>query len=137
MRQNPWGAENPDPLRTHIYQGETPNLKAVMASGQDVTSGTEIYDMLGNAREWTVTTHVMDNCPAGGSGDWLLSYRTIKGLPPEGKKPASFPIEGAAFRAFYCATGACLKNIKKEKKSSYIGFRCVRKPPPEALKRRY
>jgi serine/threonine-protein kinase len=56
-RPNAWGAQRIDLARTHAYVGPKGGVVPVMTSEQDATPGDEklaIYDMMGNAREWTV-----------------------------------------------------------------------------------
>jgi serine/threonine-protein kinase len=127
-RPNAWGAGRIDMARTHAYAGAAGGVVPVMTSEQDVTPGDErmaIYDLMGNAREWTVDLYRDDR--AGADEGWVqeggLTYRAVRGLPLAADAKA-VPIIGAAHRDALCATGSCPAGVANV--LQWVGFRCAR-----------
>jgi eukaryotic-like serine/threonine-protein kinase len=128
-----WGDKSVDLAMTHAYVGDapkegwaTPPVTEVMTSDQDITaSEPPIYDMMGNAEEWTQDLFREDTksderwVQAGG-----MTWRALRGLPLAEKPPASFPTVGAAYRSPGCATGECPPAAAEIRQ--YVGFRCIR-----------
>jgi serine/threonine-protein kinase len=128
-RPYPWGSTAADLARTHVYHPGRP-LSLVMTSDQDSTPGdanTSIFDLLGNAQEWTADLWREDE--PGQDEGWVqsgeMSFRAIRGLPPTAEPPSSIPFVGAAHRAALCATGECPAATAQV--LSYVGFRCSRR----------
>ena len=77
-----WGRERIDLKKTHAYAGGGAAPKAVKQSPQDKTP-SGLYDMMGNAQEWTESLWRED---IGGTDEsWTLqgetSFRAVRGLP--------------------------------------------------------
>jgi serine/threonine-protein kinase len=131
LAPNPWGAGRLDPMRTHAYRGPGAQVVKVMTRDQDVTPrerGPRIYDLLGNAREWTADLWREDH--PGKNEAWTAegdqTYRAVRGLPLAEKMPAAVQEPAAAYREPLCATGPCV--AKSGPYLKYVGFRCVRTP---------
>jgi len=131
-----WGANVPDLSRTTVYQGAGATPGPVMAGDQDQTpaaAGDAIYDLMGNAQEWTADLW-REGSP-GGDESWVqdgaTSFRAVRGLPLAEKAPVPLPKEGAAYRDALCATGPCVEQARDAYK--LVGFRCTR---PAVLKGR-
>lgn len=136
LRPYPWGSQTMDLARNHVYQGSEGRPVAVMTSDQDRTPGTInqiIYDLLGNAQEWTADVW-RSNVP-GEDESWVqsdgLTFRTVRGLPLLLPRPARLPQQGAAFRMPLCANGDCPPTHL----IAGVGFRCVRAPRDESATR--
>lgn len=135
LRPNPWGSQPMDMSRLHLFAGKDAGLKDVQASPQDATPGVEgqiLYDLLGNAREWTRDLW-RGNSPSD-DVSWVhtngMTYRTVRGLPVE-SLPDALPRQGAAYRAAMCASAACPDKTPW----NFIGMRCVRPVPKEQQRR--
>ena len=128
-RPYPWGMQAVDRSRTHVYRPGRP-LSQVMTNDQDVTqvdAARAIFDLLGNAQEWTSDLWRED--ASGQDESWVqageMSFRAIRGLPPNDEPPVSIPFVGAAHRIALCATGACPRDTAQV--LAYVGFRCSKR----------
>jgi formylglycine-generating enzyme required for sulfatase activity len=126
---HPWGSDGIDLGRTHAYRGNGTALSPVMQSDQDRTPGDAehvIYDLGGNAREWTVSLFRLDLPDQDES--WVqangASFRAVRGLPPTGNAPSTLPTHSTAWRDALCASDNCLADALEL--ARYVGFRCVR-----------
>lgn len=125
LRDYAWGRGVPEYPRVNAFATSAPRLAAVMTSEQDRTPGDGdrvLYDMMGNAQEWTSSEWRRDE--PGKDESWATSFRAIRGLPLEWSSERPIPIEGAAYRESRCAEGACLDGV--ENFLQYVGFRCAR-----------
>ncbi|MCC6998582.1 MAG: protein kinase [Deltaproteobacteria bacterium] len=131
-RPYPWGAEQLDLMRTHVYAGPGAQVEPVMTSDQDRTPGPYIYDLLGNAQEWT--SELWREDVPGQDESWVqaggLTFRTVRGLPVATSllPNQAVPLEGAAYREPLCATGTCAKETASI--LELVGFRCVQSESP-------
>lgn len=135
-RAYPWGSAPIDLERVHVFREDQP-LSMVKTSPQDVTPGgprRAIYDLMGNAMEWTRGAYRSDT--EGGEELIVnaegLTFRAIRGLHPARPRPMSIPEEGAANRSALCAEGQCSAATRRILR--YVGFRCARRAseiPPE------
>jgi formylglycine-generating enzyme required for sulfatase activity len=136
-RPYPWGSQLILMSSTHVYRSGKV-LSVVMSNPQDKTPGDaahSIYDLLGNAREWTLDLYRSN--ATGVPAAWVTSrgrtFRALRGLPPNSEPPQQVPSVGAAFRAVLCATsaaGSCATNESEEREYQtaleFVGFRCVK-----------
>jgi serine/threonine-protein kinase len=129
-RPYPWGRQAVDLARTHVFRWPGQPLSRVMTSEQDVTPGDAtraIFDLLGNAREWTTDLWREDEPDQDES--WVqneaVSFRAVRGLPPTTSGPSPIPAIGAAHRDALCATGECPGETAQV--LAYVGFRCSRR----------
>jgi len=130
----PWGNDALDLQRTNAFGGATAKLKPVMTNDQDQTpvpDAVAIFDMMGNAREWTADLYREDKPPKSpGDESWVqdgnMSWRTVRGLPLEEKPQKGLDNYTAAYRSEMCGSGACPKGT--EQRRQFVGFRCVRRP---------
>jgi formylglycine-generating enzyme required for sulfatase activity len=128
----PWGNDPLDLQRTNAFAGSG-KLKPVMTSDQDQTPVPDqvaIFDMIGNAREWTADLYREDKPPKSpGDESWVqdgnMSWRTVRGLPIDEKPQHGLDGYTAAYRSEMCGSGACPKGT--EQRRQYVGFRCVRR----------
>jgi formylglycine-generating enzyme required for sulfatase activity len=137
-RPHPWGTKRLDLLRVRAFSAETPidvgskigvPIANVMTMDQDRTpgeSGAIFYDLGGNAMEWTEDLY-RESSP-GVDESWSerggLTYRAVRGLPPDGSMPHKVPVETAAWRQPLCATGPCPKAAAHT--LEVVGFRCAK-----------
>ena len=128
-RPYPWGTQEVDLAKTHVYRPERP-LSQAMSNDQDATPGDAsrvVFDLLGNAREWTADLWREDE--PGQDESWVqvgeMSFRAVRGLPPNTEQPSSVPFVGTAHRSALCATGDCPGETVKV--LAYVGFRCSRR----------
>jgi len=129
-RPNPWGSKAIDLEKTHVYRPGAP-LSKVMTSVQDVTPGSPdqaIFDMLGNALEWTSDVYRPDGPRSEETLEHAegIVYHTIRGLPPAEEAPSHVQSDGAAYRAALCTDGPCPESTADV--LQYVGVRCVRRP---------
>lgn len=128
LRTFPWGKQRIDFERTHAYAGKKASVIAVMTRDQDVTPGSEapIYDLMGNAQEWTADLWREDR--AGQDESWVqaggMTFRAMRGLPVAGDPPKNRDSLTAAYREVLCSAGPCIEDAKPM--AQYVGFRCVR-----------
>ncbi len=129
LRPNAWGTQTIDTASTHAFQGPAARPIAVLTSDQDRTPGDDdraIFDMMGNALEWTMDLY-RDDTP-GQNESWVqaggVTFRAVRGLPLA-VPLANPPSEGAAYRDALCATGPCPADTNRE--LQFVGFRCVRR----------
>ena len=129
-RPNPWGASPLDLARARVFAGPAARPGAVMKADQDRTPGppaTALYDMIGNAREWTLDPYRGDE--TGAVESWVQSggktFRAIRGLPLREAAPEVFPREGAAYRDALCAPAAQCP-AKTAAALQTVGFRCAK-----------
>lgn len=124
-RPYPWGAETLDLARTHAYAGAEGRLAEVGTHDQDVTP-EGIYDLMGNANEWTLSLWRLDRA---GDESWVqaegLTFRGVRGLPLRAVLGAGGAAT-AACRNPLCATGNCPEGTVQS--TMDVGFRCVRRP---------
>jgi hypothetical protein len=137
-RPNAWGKKRLDLLRVRAFSAEMPidvgakigvPLANVMTMDQDRTPGEPgaiFYDLAGNAMEWTEDLY-RESSP-GVDESWSekngLTYRAVRGLPPDGSMPHKIPTETAAWRTPLCATGPCPKSAAHT--LEVVGFRCAK-----------
>jgi hypothetical protein len=132
LRPFPWGGDPLDLQRTNAFAGPTAKLKQVMTNDQDQTPDPDafaIFDLMGNAREWTADLYREDKPPKNpGDESWVqdgnMSWRTVRGLPLEEKPSRPLDSYLAAYRSEMCGSGSCPKGT--EQRRQYVGFRCVR-----------
>jgi formylglycine-generating enzyme required for sulfatase activity len=129
LRPHAWGSQTLDLARTNAFGGPSATLKPVRGSSQDRTPGedhTIIYDMIGNAQEWTADLYREDY--AGRDESWVqeagITFRAIRGLPLDAEAPRHMPRVSAAHRDVLCATGECPPAAAVIGKQ--VGFRCAR-----------
>ena len=127
LHPNPWGTAQIDPGRVHVFAGPAALARVVKSADLDVTIGTGLYDMAGNAMEWTADLW-RDDMP-GGDESWVQdgsnSFRAIRGLPLAALMPTHMPAASAAWREPLCAGGPCEQKAKP--RLAQVGFRCVRR----------
>ena len=137
LRLYPWGPQSIDLGRTHVFRS-TPRLSRVMTNNQDMTPGTSaenIYDLLGNAREWTASLFRLDNSATTEEEAWVQTpertFRSIRGLPPNEDVPRSLEIYSVAHREAMCSSGNCTSSARERgayvEMMKSIGFRCARR----------
>ena len=119
-----------DLARTHVYRSGRP-LSRAMANDQDVTPGDigqSVFDLLGNAQEWTSDLWHEDETEQDES--WIqageMSFRAERGLPPNAEQTDSILLVGTAHQTALCSTGACSPTTSDA--LSMVGFRCTRRP---------
>ena len=124
-----WGDKRLDLQRTHALAGPAGIPDEVMKNEQDKTPGAvgqQIFDLIGNAQEWTEDLWRPDRPNEDDS--WVeageTSYRALRGLPLRGASTTKPQPDAAAYREPACATGAC--NGKFVPELSTVGFRCVK-----------
>jgi serine/threonine protein kinase len=124
-RPYPWGDEPLDLGRTYVYAGPDATPGEVMRRSQDRTPDG-IYDLLGNAQEWTTSLWREDT--PGQDESWAqageISYRAVRGLPLCEPPPNKYQPEASAYRDALCATGEC--TAEAASLLSHVGFRCVK-----------
>jgi formylglycine-generating enzyme required for sulfatase activity len=113
-----------------VYRAGASNpLAPVMTSPQDKTDGdpkNAIYDLVGNAMEWTAQQYRED----GTGRPWSEAQNAervlyaVRGLPPHDAAPAAMPSMPAAHRSFACGSGYCPTPQLRLRQN--IGFRCTR-----------
>jgi formylglycine-generating enzyme required for sulfatase activity len=125
LRPNPWGTGRIDLDRTNAFQGSAGQVAEVATHDQDRTPDG-LYDMAGNAMEWTVDLFREDAPDQDES--WVqtpeASYRGVRGLPLTEPAPRSVPEASLAYRDPLCATGTCPPAAAEI--LAHVGFRCVR-----------
>jgi formylglycine-generating enzyme required for sulfatase activity len=125
QRPYAWGDAVADPDRTNLGPYPAP----VMTHDQD-RSPEGVWDLVGNAREWTVD--LWRENESGREEDYVhregRTFRTVRGLPIVHPSPLRPPEAApAAYRMSLCATGACPEGA--EIVGSDVGFRCARELP--------
>ncbi len=138
LSRHPWGNEPIDVARTAVFLGHGGAVRPVMTSDQDVTPGAParaLYDLLGNAREWTDDLYSYNQLPPGGTNPLPpfaqpasqpgRTTRAVRGLPVGASPPRPMPAWALAWREPVCAT-----RCRPEEAARYadVGFRCVRRP---------
>jgi formylglycine-generating enzyme required for sulfatase activity/tRNA A-37 threonylcarbamoyl transferase component Bud32 len=122
----PWGDDSLDLQRTRAFGGKNGKLVAVMTSDQDKTDGkgdNVLYDMMGNAQEWTLDLYrddvvTDDDGWAQGSG---VTFRAVRGLPlHESPESGGMSSVSAAYREPVCASGVCSPSAKGESADSSL-----------------
>jgi len=113
-RKFAWGDETLDLHKTRVFVGDKPTLSPVMTSEQDKTNAKDedaaIYDLMGNAQEWTIDLYNDDY--EGQDESWVqaggVTFRAVRGLPVAMAPDAQLmKLATAAWREPVCATGAC------------------------------
>jgi formylglycine-generating enzyme required for sulfatase activity len=110
-RKFAWGSEGIDLRGTRAFAGTKATLVPVMSNEQDKTPGDDpLYDMMGNAQEWTVDLY-QDDFPDQDE-TWAQSgsttFRAVRGFPvAESADPSLMATMSAAYREPVCATGSC------------------------------
>jgi formylglycine-generating enzyme required for sulfatase activity len=138
LRPHPWGAQLLDLGRVRAFKRTAdrpdgppaPPVDVVMASDQDVTPGdgqTAIFDLAGNAQEWTVDVFREDR--PGADEGWTQAdgvvYRAVRGLPLDEAPPKALPRFTGAHRSALCTGEKCPADVADA--LPYVGFRCVRR----------
>ena len=137
LRLYPWGSQSIDFERTHVFR-PSERLSTVMTNQQDMTPGTSadnIYDLLGNAREWTASLFRLDTSATSEEEAWVQTpdrtFRSIRGLPPNENVPRSIEIYSVAHREAMCSSGNCTSSAREQgayiEMMESIGFRCARR----------
>lgn len=125
LRPHPWGAGRIDTDRTHTYQGTAGRVAPVATHDQDHTPNG-LWDMAGNAMEWTVDLY-REDAPRQDES-WVqtaeASYRAVRGLPLAETPPREWPEASLAYRDALCAGGDCAAAAAVL--LAQVGFRCVR-----------
>jgi serine/threonine-protein kinase len=132
LRAYAWGSEGLDLGRTNAFGGKEAKLKSVMTNDQDQTPDDDavaLYDMMGNAQEWTADLFRTDLNPQTPSEEaWVqeggMSWRAVRGFPLEEPPPRAMSMVNAAYRTALCASGPCPKGTEERRR--FVGFRCVR-----------
>jgi serine/threonine protein kinase len=137
LRPHPWGREPIDPARTH-FDRRRPSLTPVMQSPQDRTPGdaaSALYDLAGNAREWTASVHRLDlpNQDEGWIRNGSTVFYSVRGLPPQGLPVHPFgdnqpPETSAAWHQSLCGSEVCPGELTEV--LQFVGFRCARSAAP-------
>ncbi|MGZ3473301.1 MAG: protein kinase domain-containing protein [Polyangiales bacterium] len=110
-RKYAWGSEGIDLRGTRAFAGSKATLVPVMTNEQDKTPGDDpLYDMMGNAQEWTIDVY-QDDFPEQDES-WTqsgnVSFRAVRGFPlAESADPSLMATMSAAYREPVCATGSC------------------------------
>jgi hypothetical protein len=96
QRPNPWGADFVDRSGTHAFGGATAQVVQAGISIQDRTPNDEIFDLAGNAREWTADLYAspLTGTPVDWSGadpSDPNEFRTLRGLPLREPFPSAPP----------------------------------------------
>jgi formylglycine-generating enzyme required for sulfatase activity len=85
-----------------------------------------LFDMAGNAREWTRDLYRADS--PGQDESWVQdgtrTFRAVRGLPLRAHLPSGTAVTTVAHRSAVCADGPCPPEVATELES--VGFRCVR-----------
>lgn len=137
LRRFPWGDEAVDFNRTNSFAGDAATAWPIESSDQDrtpATDGKQIFDMMGNVREWTRDVWRADE--PGDTSVWQqgdVSFRSVRGFPLRADTPDTQMAEGAAYRSYLYATGDAANNEKVVGLRKDVGFRCVRAVPTEEL----
>jgi formylglycine-generating enzyme required for sulfatase activity len=132
LRSYPWGNA---PSRTHAFVGPTGRVVSVM-TGQDVTP-EGVHDLMGNAREWTLSHWREDVSGRDGSGlgggGGMPSARAVRGWPLRADAPPDFSGIFATYRDYACADGGCSpKQPDLNTKLSLLPFAVARVAPTPA-----
>jgi len=150
LRRLPWGAEPFELAGVRAFAGKSALPGPVSQSPRDVVAlqgGQQLFDMLGNAREWTATEWVAGDTGAKTTFKTYV-YRVVRGFPLDRDVPPhdaaaceatrrpdacapEVPRQGLAYRSKLCAEGACLDSNDAAGKlrnalRRAIGFRCAR-----------
>jgi formylglycine-generating enzyme required for sulfatase activity len=118
----PWGRAAFGAAEVHIFADKVP-VVAVMTSKLDRTvADPPVFDLLGNAREWTRDPWRAAD-PSAMADPQALMYRAVRGWPLRTGDEAA-PAEGSTYRSRHCADPACLPSDGQA--LHHVGFRCVR-----------
>ena len=124
----PWGDAPLTPVGTHAYAGEDARVRPVMTSPSDKrTIGADVvYDLAGNAREWTRDLYRADE---PGQDESFVhrgsqTIRAVRGLPMRARLSSGTAVATVAHRTPLCAEGECPRAAESEREN--VGFRCVR-----------
>lgn len=118
----PWGKDAFGPDEVHTYADEPVPVVAVTSARLDRTTGEpSIYDLLGNAQEWTRDPWRPSD-PAAGSDPKSETHRAFRGWPLRVGDVAG-PAEGSTYRTAGCADPSCM--AAEAKRLEVVGFRCV------------
>jgi len=122
-RPFPWGTGAIETSKVHIFAGKPAPVVAVKTSKLDVTPGdAPIYDLLGNAEEWT--RDAWRPAEAGAPEDpKATTHKAVRGWPLA-ERGASIPAEGSSYRAPGCAAASCMPT--EGAALERVGFRCTR-----------
>lgn len=108
----PWGNAAPDFSQVNAFKGKDAKPANVMTNAQDRTEGPAdkaIYDLAGNAQEWT--SSVWGNDSSGEDNSWVDNEGTvvyaIRGFPLDRDVPGRIDELSMAYRDWVCATGDC------------------------------
>ncbi|MBL8622800.1 MAG: protein kinase [Myxococcales bacterium] len=131
-RPHPWGDQQLDLAQVHAFAGADAAPQAPGGSAQDRTparAGRVIYDLAGNAQEWTRDLWRED--APGQDEAWVqadgVTYRAVRGLPLRAAPPSTPPRASATYREPLCASGPCPDDTAALLRG--VGVRCV-KPWP-------
>ncbi len=112
MKKFPWGDTPPDWSRVHAFKGEKTGPVKVMSSELDRTEGPPekaIYDLAGNAQEWTFSVWRGD--ASGLDDSWVqaegITVQAIRGFPLNRNAPGRIDELSIAYRDWVCASGDC------------------------------
>lgn len=110
----------------HVFAGENAEVRPVATSPQDrrAVAGGALFDLAGNAREWTRDLYREDAPSAIAERDARLTFRAIRGLPLHGAPREDAAPPTTAHREALCADGPCPEDERATLRE--VGFRCVR-----------
>jgi len=136
LRKFAWGDEGIDLHGTRVFVGKKASVLPVMTSEQDKTPGDEpIYDLMGNAQEWTLDVYRDDfvEQDEGWTQHGGVTFRTLRGLPLGLPAEAAFmSTMSAAHREPVCATGACAPGGAKGSDEAVVLVRAAFSTPSPA-----
>ncbi len=125
-RRFPWGQDAFTTSEVHVVAaGAVPVVKVTTSKVDRTPGATPIWDLLGNAQEWT-RDPFRPATPGAGADPISATHKAIRGWPL-GDAGASSPAEGSTYRAAGCAVASCLG--AEGKVLERVGFRCVRGDP--------
>ncbi|MFO0750184.1 MAG: SUMF1/EgtB/PvdO family nonheme iron enzyme [Myxococcota bacterium] len=117
----PWGREAVDTNDAHIMASGSVPVVAVGTSKLDHTPDPTLYDLLGNAEEWTRDAWRPAD-PAAPADPRSATHKAVRGWPLI-NAGGHIPAEGTTYRSAGCADATCLATDAATLER--IGFRCM------------